>query len=60
MLQSKEFNFMFSLNCFFGNEDHVALDRNPGWGNNTLLLQLIPGDLLSACPHRQIHTLPSL
>ena len=26
---------------------------------NTLLLQLIPGDLLSACPHRQFHTLPS-
>ena len=24
------------------------------------LLQLIPGDLLSACPHRQFHTLPGL
>ena len=25
---------------------------------DTLLLRLIPGDLLSACPHRQFHTLP--
>ena len=42
-------------------EHHVALDRNQGPGYNTLLLTLlIPGDLLSACPHRQFHTLPSL
>ena len=27
---------------------------------DTLLLRLIPGDLLSACPHRQFHTLPGL
>ena len=27
---------------------------------STGLLQYIPGDLLSACPHRQFHTLPSL
>ena len=39
---------------------HVALDRNPGPGYNTLLLRLIPGDLLSAFPHRQLHTLPGL
>ena len=39
---------------FFGIEGHVALDRNPG------LSRLIPGDLLSACPHRQFHTLPGL
>ena len=46
---------------FFGNEGHVPLDRNPGPGYDTLvLLRLIPGDLLSACPHRQFHTLPSL
>ena len=37
-----------------------ALDRNPGPGYNTLLLRLIPGDPLSACPHRQFHTLPGL
>ena len=36
------------LYCFFGSEGHVALGRDPGPGYNTLLLQLIPGDLLSA------------
>ena len=41
-------------------EGHVALDRNPGSGYNTLFLRLIPGDLLSACPHRQFYTLPCL
>ena len=39
---------------------NVALDRNQGPGHNTLLLRLIPGDLLSACPQRQFHTLLSL
>ena len=48
------------LKCFFGIEDHVALDGNPGPGYNTLLLRLIPEDLLSACPHRQFHTQPGL
>ena len=48
------------LYCFFGSEDHVALDRNPGPGYDTLLLWMIPGDLLSAFPHRQFHTLPGL
>ena len=48
------------LECFFGSKSHVALDRNLGPGYNTLLLRLIPGDLLSACPHRQFHTLPGL
>ena len=46
--------------AFFGSEGHVALDRNPGLGYDTLLLRLIPGDILSASPHRQFHTLPSL
>ena len=46
--------------CFFGSEGHVALDRNPGPGYDTLLLRIIPGDLLSAFPHRQFHTLPGL
>ena len=34
----------------FGSKDHVALDRNPGPGCDTLLLLMIPGDLFSACP----------
>ena len=38
---------------------HVALDRNPGPGYNTLLLRMI-SDLLSTCPHRQFHTLTGL
>ena len=53
------FNWFNPLQCFFSSEGHVALDRNPGPGYNTLLLRLIP-DLLSACPHRQFHTLPGL
>ena len=44
----------------FGSEGQVPLDRNPGAGYNTLLLRLIPGDLLSACPHRQLDILPGL
>ena len=48
------------LLCFFGSEGHVALDRDPGPGYDTILLRLIPGDLFSACPHRQFHTLPGL
>ena len=50
---------LIHYSAFFGSEGHVALDRNPGPGYNTLLLWLIP-DLLSACPHRQFHTLPGL
>ena len=46
--------------AFFGIEGHVALDRNPGPGYDTLLLRLIQGDLLSACLLRQFHTLPGL
>ena len=48
------------LLCFFDSEGHVALDRNPGPGYDTLLLRMIIGDLLSAFPHRQFHTLPGL
>ena len=44
----------------FSAAKHVALDRNPGLGYDTLLLRIIPGDLLSAFPHRQFHTLPGL
>ena len=46
--------------CFSGSEGHVALDRNLGPGYDTLLLRMIPGDLLSTFPHRQFHTLPGL
>ena len=45
------------LQLFYGIESHVALDRNPEPGYNTLLLRLIPGDLYIACLHRQFHTL---
>ena len=48
------------LQCFFGSEGHVALDRNPGPEYDTLLLRMIPGDLLSAFHHRQFHTLTGL
>ena len=48
------------LQCLFGSEGHVALDSNPRTGYDTLLLQMIPGDLLSAFPNRQFHTLPGL
>ena len=51
---------LIHYSAFFGSEGHVALDRNPGTGYDTLLLRMIPGDLLSAFPHRQFHTLPSL
>ena len=51
---------LIHYSAFFGSEGHVALDRNPGTGYDTLLLQMIPGDLLSAFPHRQFHTLPGL
>ena len=44
------------LQCFFGSDGH----RNPGPGYDTLLLRMIPGDLLSAFPHRQFNTLPGL
>ena len=43
--------------CIFCSEGHVALDRNPESGYIILLLRMIQGDLLSACPHRQFHTL---
>ena len=48
------------IDVFWGVDGHSAIDRNPGPGYNTLLLQLIPWDLYNACPHRQFHTLPSL
>ena len=51
---------LIHCSAFFGSEDHVELDTNPGPGYNTPLLPLIPGDLLSAWPHRQFHTLPAL
>ena len=50
-------NPFWSTFCIKG---HAAIDRNPGQGYNTLLLQLIPGNLYSACPHRQFYTLRGL
>ena len=47
-----------SIKVLFGSKSHVALDRNPGPVYDALLLRLIPGYLLSACPHKQFHTLP--
>ena len=44
--------------CFYGIEGHEALDINQGPGYDTLLLQLISGDLQIACPKRQFHTVP--
>ena len=44
-------------NAFFGFEGNAA---NPGPGYNTLLLQLIPGDLYIACLYRKFHTIPGL
>ena len=51
---------LIHYSAFYGSEGHAALDRNPGPGYDTLLLRFIPEDLLSACPHRQFHTLPGL
>ena len=51
---------LIHYSAFFGSEGHVALDRNPGPWYDTLLLRMVPGDLLSAFPHRQFRTLPGL
>ena len=43
-----KFRMMMMINPlerFFGMEGHAALDRNPGPGYDTLLLQLILGNL---------------
>ena len=37
---------------------YMYIYRNPGQGHDTLLLRMIPGDLLSAFPLRQFDTLP--
>ena len=43
-----------SLECLFSIKGHVALQRDPEPGYNTLLLRLIPGYLYSACSYRQL------
>ena len=53
-----ESSTLIHYSSFFGIEGHVALDRNPGMGYNTLLLRLIPWYHLIACP--QFHTLSDL
>ena len=59
-ISSKVWFGLIHYSAFLGSEGHVALDRNPGPGYNTLLLRMIPGDLLSAFTHRQFQTLPGL
>ena len=56
----KRWLIIYPFECFFVIECHAVPDRNPGPGYNTLLLRLIPGDLYSAWPDRQFHTLPGL
>ena len=56
----KWFILINPIRFFFGSEGRVTLDRNPGPGYYTILLRLIQGDLLSACPHRLFYTLPDL
>ena len=41
---------LIHFSAFFDSEGHVALDRNPGTGYDTLLLRMIPRDLLSDIP----------
>ena len=48
------------LECYFGIEGHIALNRNLGLEYKILLLRLIPGDPLSACSHEQFLTLSGL
>ena len=48
------------MESFFGSEGHAALERNQAVGYYTLLLRMISGELFSACPHRQFHTLSGL
>ena len=48
---------LIHYSAFSAAKGHVALDRNPGPGYD--ILRIIPGDILSACPHRQFHTLPN-
>ena len=45
---------------FSGIKCNAAPDRNPKLGYNTVLFQLIPGDLYCACPYRQLNSLPVL
>ena len=51
---------LIHYSAFWQRRPCSTLDRNPGPGYDTLLLRLIPGDLLSACRHRQFHTLRGL
>ena len=53
-------DYDLSIRVLFLHQSHVALDRNLEPGYNALLLQLIPGDLSSACPDRQFYILPGL
>ena len=52
-----DFDLLIHYSAFFGSEGHVALERNPGPGYDSLLLRLISRNPLSVCPHRQFHAL---
>ena len=52
--------YLIHYSAFSAAKAKVTLDSNLGTGYDTLLLQMIPGDLLNAFPHRQFHTLPGL
>ena len=43
---------LINLNVFFGIEGNVALNRNLEYNN--LLLRLTPGDIYSACSHKDV------
>ena len=43
-----------------GSDLHILPGPKSGTWIQYPTLRMIPGDLLSACPHRQFHTLPGL
>ena len=51
-----EFNIDFFIRVLFRHRRLCSTRSETG----LQLLRLIPGDLYSACPHRQFHTLPGL
>ena len=55
--QTSVIKLIYPLEGFLDIWGHVALNRNLRPVYDILLLQLIPGDLLGAYPHRQFHTL---
>ena len=58
MFENKHTVSMKSRRRFLHSQSFMT--AGPGLGYDTLILRLIPGDLLSAYPHRQFHTLVGL